>query len=394
MQLIEVKTKKDKKDFLEFPLSIYKPKGFTEEWQRNWIRPLNHDIEGVFDPKGNKFFRHGDAIRWLLKDDAGKIIGRIAAFYNEKTSKKEEQPTGGLGFFDCIDDMKAATMLFEKGKEWLKAKGMEAMDGPVNFGERDRWWGLLVEGFHEPVYCMNYNPPYYKKFFDDYGFKTLFEQIVFSLKVFDPLQDKFEERHARFAADPEYKAEHIDKSRIEKYAGDFCTIYNKAWAKHGGGKSMPKEQALLIFKKMKPVMDEKLVWFVYYKNEPIACWLNLPELNQIFKHLNGKFDLFHKLKFLWLKRKGTGGKFYGIVFGVIPEFQGKGIDAYMIVEGANVIRATKRYYDMELQWIGDFNPKMINVSESLGTKRSRKLITYRYLFDRSKEFKRTPVINV
>ena len=157
---------------------------------------------------------------------------------------------------------------------------------------------------------------------------------------------------------------------------------------------MPKEQAVLLFKKMKPVMDEVIVWFIYHNDQPIACWLNLPELNQIFKHLNGKFDLFHKLKFLWLKRKGTGRKFYGIVFGVIPEYQGKGIDTYMIVEGATAIRKSNKYEFMELQWIGDFNPKMLNVSESLGAKRSRKLITYRYLFDRTKEFKRTPVINV
>jgi hypothetical protein len=156
---------------------------------------------------------------------------------------------------------------------------------------------------------------------------------------------------------------------------------------------MSKEAAILLFKKMKPVMDEEIVWFVYYKDEPIACWLNLPELNQIFKHLNGKFDLLHKLKFLWLKRKGTNKKYFGIVFGVIPEFQGKGIDAYMIVEGQKALLKAKRYEFMELQWIGDFNPKMLNVSEGLGAKRSRKLITYRYLFDRTKEFRRTPIIN-
>ncbi len=386
MQLIEVKTKRDKKDFLELPLMIYKNND-------QWIRPLDKDIESVFDEKENKFYRHGTAIRWLLKDDKEKVIGRVAAFYNEKISKKEDQPTGGMGFFDCIDDMTATMMLFDKCKEWLKEKGMEAMDGPINFGERDRWWGLLVEGFSEPVYCMNYNPPYYRKFFEEYGFKMFFEQIVFSLKVFDPLQDKFIERHARIAANPDFKAAHIDKSNIEKYAEDFSIIYNKAWATHAGGKSISKEQALLIFKKMKPVMDEKLVWFIYYKDQPIACWLNLPEINQLFKYMNGKFHLFNKLRFLWLKKRGICRKFFGIVFGVIPEYQGTGVDSYMIVEGANEIRKTNRYDDMELQWIGDFNPKMINVSESLGTKRMRKLITYRYLFDRTKEFKRSPILH-
>ena len=55
------------------------------------------------------------------------------------------------------------TCLFDTGKEMAAwRRGMEAMDGPINFGERDRWWGLVVEGFQEPMYCMNYNYPYYQ----------------------------------------------------------------------------------------------------------------------------------------------------------------------------------------------------------------------------------------
>jgi len=75
----------------------------------------------------------------------------------------------------------------------------------------------------------------------------------------------------------------------------------------------------------------------------------------------------------------------------VPEFQGKGADAYMIVEGAKIIQGPQ-YDDYEMQWIGDWNPKMINIAESLGTYPSRKLTTYRYLFDRTKEFKRHPMV--
>jgi hypothetical protein len=82
-----------------------------------------------------------------------------------------------------------------------------------------------------------------------------------------------------------------------------------------------------------------------------------------------------------------------LVFGIVPEFQGKGVDSYMIVEGAKTIQVKSHYEDYEMQWIGDFNPKMINVAESLDAYRSRLLITYRYLFDQSKEFRRHPVLN-
>ena len=82
----------------------------------------------------------------------------------------------------------------------------------------------------------------------------------------------------------------------------------------------------------------------------------------------------------------------GIVFGIAPEFQGTGIDGYMIISGANVIQPAGKYDELEMQWIGDFNPKMINIAESLGTTRTRILKTYRILFDETKEFKRHPIM--
>ena len=387
MQLIPVNDEKGAEAFLTIAADLYKN-------CKNWIRPLDKDINEVFDPEKNKFFRHGECGRWLLCDDKGKYIGRIAAFIHKKyRNKGDTQLTGGIGFFECINDQKAANFMFDHCKRWLQQRGMEAMDGPINFGERNKWWGLLVDGFHEPLYCMNYNPPYYRQLFENYGFRIFFNQICFALKVNINLQKKFYERHARIAENPDYSAQHFDKKRLEKFATDFSVVYNKAWKAHDGGKSLEPRQAVKIFEQMKPVIDENLIWFIYYQNEPIGCWLNLPDLNQYFKFMNGKLNLWNKLKFLWYKRKGTCRRFIGLVFGIIPEFQGTGADTYMIVECGIAIQKQQKYEDFEMQWIGDFNPKMINIAESLGTYRSRHLITYRYLFDRTKPFKRHPILN-
>lgn len=386
MELVIVNNEKTAKQFIDTHVVLNKQ-------IPQWIRPLDKDIEQVFDPEKNKAFRQGECIRWILKDDHGKLIGRIAAFVNKRyKTKGDTQPTGGVGFFDCINDQAAANLLFDTAREWLRSKGMEAMDGPINFGERDRWWGLLVEGFYEPLYCMNFNPPYYKDLMETYGFQPFFHQICYAMGVDTQLQEKFFARHAVIAQDPGYRAEYIDKKNLAKYAEDFSIVYNKAWARHEGGKDITKQQALNIFKQMAAAMDEKVVWFVYYKNDPVACWLNLPELNQFFKHMNGKFGLLQKLQFLYLKLMKKCKKFTGIVFGIVPEFQGKGVDAFMIVEGAKVIQKELPYTQYELQWIGDFNPKMLNIAESLGTQPSRKLTTYRYLFDRTKEFRRHPIL--
>lgn len=386
MQLIEVTDKQTAREFLLLPVRLYRN-------DPNWIRPLDKDIEQVFDPKRNKAFRHGEIVRWILQDTAGTTIGRVAAFVNKKyKTKGDVVPVGGMGFFECINDQQAANTLFDACKHWLQQKGMGAMDGPINFGERDRWWGLQVEGFQEPLYCMNYNFPYYQQLFEGYGFRNFFNQYCYSLKVKDRLQDKYYIRHAELSKNPDFKAMHIRANQLEKFARDFTTVYNKAWAGHGGLKHMEERTVIKMFESMKPVMDERISWFTYYKNEPIAVWLNIVDLNQWFKHLNGRFDWWGKLKFLWIKLTRKNKKFNGLIFGIVPEFQGKGVDAFMIMEGAKVIQEPLLYEDYELQWIGDFNPKMINIALSLGTSLSRQLITYRYNFDPNLEFKRHPVL--
>lgn len=386
MRLILVEDADSARQFLEVPLLLYRS-------DPNYIRPLDKDIDDVFDPEKNKAFRHGKCIRWILILD-GILIGRIAAFVNNKyRNKGDEQLTGGIGFFECINDQAAANVLFEAAKSWLEEKGMKAMDGPINFGERDRWWGLVVEGFKPPIYLMNYNQPYYRTLFETFGFRNFYNQICWHLFVQTKLSDKFYQMHKKISADKGYKAVHIKKNQLKKFAIDFSTVYNMAWANHEGNKQISQEVALNMFKTMKPIIDEKLIWYVYYNNKPIAVWLNLPDINQIVKRLNGKFDIWAKLRFVYYKLTGVCNKFTGIVFGIIPAFQGKGIDYYMIVEAAKIIQNNTKYNELELQWQGDFNPKMLNISKNLGAQKSRILTTYRYLFDRDKPFKRHPILD-
>jgi len=124
-----------------------------------WVCPLDKDIKAVFDPRINTHFKHGIVERWVLTDHTNRLTGRIAAFVNFNLAKTFEQPTGGIGFFECINDKDAAFLLFNSAVEWLKEKGMEAMDGPINFGETDKYWGLLVNGFTHPSFDVPYNQP-------------------------------------------------------------------------------------------------------------------------------------------------------------------------------------------------------------------------------------------
>lgn len=388
MQIINVVTAADAAAFFKLPLYIYKN-------DPNWIQPLDKDVMEVFDKTKNKTFRNGILERWIVKDESGMVVGRIAAFTNSKYKNKGDQfPVGGVGFFECINNQLVANLLFDTAKQWLLQQGMQAMDGPINFGERDRWWGLVNKGFMEPMYCMNYNLPYYVALFENYGFKVFFEQVCFSMHPKSPLDPKIWSRHQELQKDANFSSDHLHKNNIAKYAQDFTTVYNKAWAGHGGLKQISFEQVKSMFTKMKPVMDEKIITFVYYKKEPVALFVNIPDLNQWFKYLHGKFGLIQKLKFLFIKQFKKNKKFAGLVFGVVPEWHGKGVDAYLIGEAARYIQSPESpYTEYEMQWIGDFNPKMLNIASNLGAVfRSRNLCTYRYIFDRNMPFERHPIL--
>lgn len=390
MKLIVVEDKdlSARKDFLHLPLKIYKK-------DPNWIRPLDKDIESVFDRQINPCFQFGDCIRWILHNEQGECIGRVAAFYDSrKANAGNEQPTGGMGFFECINDQKAAFMLFDASKNWLQSKGMEAMDGPVNFGDRSRWWGLLVDGFDPPNYCVPFNPGYYKALFEAYGFKDYFQQYTYRRYVDGPhLGQKFYEKAERLLKNKSYAFKHIEIKNLNKYAEDFRTIYNASWVKHEGVSEMSSEEVKELLHKLKPVLDERLIWFVYYNEQPIAFMVMIPELNQFFKYVNGKLDVLGKLKFIYHKWRGSCKKILGLVIGVLPRFQGRGLESAMIAEFSPVAYAQNfPYKELEFNWVGDFLPAMMHVYESLEAVIVKTHITYRKLFDENREFKRHPVI--
>ena len=378
MQLLSVNTPELEQDFIRVNIELNRT-------VPGYIRPIDAEIREVFNPARNKAFRQGECTRWVLKDDDGQLIGRIAAFVNKRYKNKgDDVPIGGVGFFDCINNQAAADTLLDVARHWLTQKGMEAMDGPINFGERDKWWGCLIEGFEEPPYGMNYNPPYYQHLLETYGFKPFFYQLCFGLDPKKPLTAKLIQRHAALAADPAFSARMIEKKRLEKYADDFVTIYNGAYAGHGGLKEMKKDQVMSLFRRMKPLMDEKIVWFAYHNDTPIAFFINIPDLNQYFKHFNGRLGLIEKLRLLWMKRNHKCRIFTGVAFGIVPKFQALGIDSFMIYEASLLIQPNDWYDRYEMGWAGDWNPKMINIYKSLGAVQSRRMVTYRYIFDENK----------
>ena len=299
-----------------------------------------------------------------------------------------------MGFFECINDKKAAFLLFDTCKAWLEERGMEAMDGPINFGENDNFWGLLVEGYMPQSYGMNYNFPYYKSFFEDYGFQSYYEQVSNHLDLTKQFPERFWKIAGWIRKKPGYKYEHFRFKDTEKFINDLKEVYDNAWKFHENFTPIEIDDMKKSFKKARAIIDEEFIWFVYKDNSPIAFLIMLPDFNQILKYMNGKMHIFNKLKFLYLKYKKTITRTRITIMGVIPEFQKSGIESAIFWNLQKVLDRKTHYTEIELSWVGDFNPKMRALHESVGASFAKKHITYRKLFDESKKYYKPDVIPV
>jgi len=370
MQTIEVTDKHVVQQFLELPFSIYKN-------DAKWVCPLLNDIESVFDPQKNNFFNFGKCNRWILVDKNNHVIGRIAAFINEKKAHNEEQPTGGCGFFECIDDQHAANMLFDQARTWLASHGMKAMNGPINFGENDMWWGLLVDGFSSPFYGMNYNPPYYKALFESYGFTVKYDQISNRIDVRKGLPEKVAKIASWVAKRNGYFFRHLDPADIPRFSRDFKEIYNDAWKDFENFTAITDATIEETINKIKPVMDPNLIWFAYTaKDEPVAFVMFLPDTNELIKGLNGRLDLLGKLKFVWNKFTVKHKRMRAVIMGTKEQYRNMGLESCLFMKLQEYTRPLKHYEELELSWVGDFNSKMLALHEAVGATYSKKHTTY------------------
>jgi hypothetical protein len=381
MYILEVIEKRDKEEFINFPKKLYKG-------DPCWICPLDNMIESVFDPGANHAFEHGEAIRWILKDDSNITIGRVAAFIDNVRSAASRQPTGGMGFFEVTESRDAAFLLFDTARDWLKARGMEAMDGPVNFGENDNNWGLLADGFMQQGFGMPYHKKYYRRYFEEYGFRKYFEQYSYhrAIRGDDNEIVQFPERIMKIASwlsrRPGYTFSHFEIRNKEKYIKDVVEIYNSTWSVFKEDFT-PLDPKFLLesFNKARIIIDEELIWFAYFNDKPIAFFILYPDLNQILSHLNGRMNPVNMIRFLYYRMTHKMTRLRAIVGGVHPSYQNSGVESAIFLHLYNIFRKKPWLRELELSWVGDFNPRMIAIYEALGAKQAKMHITYRYLIN-------------
>ncbi len=382
MKIIEVNNSSLIQKFHDFPKKLYKD-------DQNWTCPLDIEIENIFSPEANNKFKNGEAIRWILEDENKTVVGRIAAFYDKQLMTHFRYPTGGCGFFECIDDENAAFMLFDTAKDWLIAKGMKAMQGPINFGENFNYWGLLVKGFVKQSYALPYNYPYYQKLFENYGFQNYFEQYSYYKKV----NGEWPDRIIKFAEHTEqtagYEFKHFNFVQIDEFVSYFVEIYNKIWSTfHDNYSPLNPDDIRNMLTESKLVLDDELIWFAFDKGKPIGFIAATPDVNQILAKLkNGKLNLINKLKFFYFRKRAVN-RVRVFVGGAHPDYQNKMVAGMLYLKLLEVLRKRGGYEEIEMGWVGDFNKKMQATYRVINAISNKTHITYLKLFDDSIKFER------
>lgn len=382
-KLVEVVDKYSEKLFLYGIDYIYKD-------DENWVPYLDMDIKNHFDKNKNLLLADGKAKRWVIIDDNTKVLGRIAAFFNAKKSNVHEQPTGGIGFYECINNSEISALLFDTAIDWLKEFGLEAVDGPINLGENTSNWGLLYEGYVQQMYGMQYHPEYYKNLFEEYGFKIYYKQYTYRIKP-----EEVSERMFRIGkwvdVKKRFTARYFVESEKDSFSKDLSEAYNTIWSSFKDDfTSVTKDEILKMLEDAKFVLDPKLVWVIYDGKKPIAIAIMIPDVNQLIKKTDGKLSIFNMVKLFIYKKMGVITRVRSIVIGVAPEYQKHGVEA-LIFYKINKFFDKSQYKELEFSWIGDFNTKMQATIKSVGAKKVSTHVTYRYLFDRNKEFVRYPI---
>ncbi len=356
MQVVKVSDRSTERLFYGFPARFYRE-------DPEWVVVPGHIVDSVFNPRKNSFFRNGAACRWLLLNDYGRPAGRIAAFYNK--ARPGYNRYGRIGFFECIEEEIAATALFNTARKWLAEKGYATMEGPVNFGEKDRFWGLLTEGFTEPVFLDNYNPPYYTKLFKNYGFQPHETIYTFEASLSKINTERLKPYYNKWIKDTRLSFRHIKLDDYQTFLTDLHQVYTAAFKKGGRFDHLTLNDLHYMVANHKPYMREELIWMAYVQEEPVAFLAFFPEMNeQLKKRLQRKNGNIQRIK--------------GFAFAVKPKWQQSGIHAALVQHFFEVLQADTHYKKVCISGIFAKTTSMIKFLQSLNFKRTKTHQTFIY----------------
>lgn len=319
-----VRTKADEKRFIKFQWKVY-------EGNPHWVPPLLMDRRKLIDRKNNPFYRHAE-MELFLAERGGEVAGRIGAIVNHNHNKEHNENIGFFGFFECVDDQTVANALFDAVTQWLQAKNVTAVRGPASPSVNDEY-GLLVDGFDKsPAILMSYNPPYYQRLIEGYGFtkaRDLFAYYVEKEKVFTEKLIRVSEAMKKREG---VTFRSLDMKNFETDVEIIRDLYTRGWSRNWASVPMTKEEFDYAAKDLKPIVDPYLVIIAEVKGTPVGFGMSLPDLNIVLKDNKRGYLVPGLVRLLFFKKRIHFVRI--VILGVVPEFLNSGIGGVLFYETA------------------------------------------------------------
>ncbi len=324
LEIVEVSTKKELKQFVLFPLNLYRNNKY-------WIPPLISDELHTLRPEENPAFEHCHAKYWLVYN-SNKIVGRIAGIINKNYIEKWKNKYARFGWVDFIDEPEVSQLLFSTVESWAKLQGMTALHGPLGFTDMDRE-GMLIEGFEElGTMATIYNYPYYPQHLEELGFKKDTDWVEYEIVVPREIPEKAI-RIAELVRERRKLRVLNAKSSKEllKYANGIFDVINETYENLYGFVELSQKQIDLYIKQYFPFVSPNYLKIVLDEYDKVAGFvIGMPSLSRALQKAKGR--LF-PLGFIHLLIALKFPKYVDLYLGAVrKELQGKGADAFLITE--------------------------------------------------------------
>ncbi|CAM1357887.1 conserved hypothetical protein [Tenacibaculum sediminilitoris] len=319
IQIKEITTKKEMKQFVKFPFSLYKNNKY-------WVPPIIKDELESFDKDKNPVFEYAKAYFYIaLKEN--KIVGRVIAIINTYEIEKQHIKKMRFGWFDTIDDIEVSKALLGKVAEIGRENNLEYLEGPIGFNNLDKT-GVLIKGFdHIGTMITWYNHPYYADHLEQLGFKKEKEYIESTFSFSNVDIKKYSKASSiiqkRYNLTP---LNFTSTDKIMPYVDEMFDLFSKAYSKLSTYVPISKEQIAYFKKKYISFINPEYIKFVVDQNHKLVAFaIVMPSFSKALQKAKGKlfpFGVFHLLK---ARKNSKDVTFY--LIGVAPEYQNKGVTA-------------------------------------------------------------------
>jgi GNAT superfamily N-acetyltransferase len=344
-------------EFIRLPWRLYR--GVA-----NWVPPLLSERRRHLSRTRNPFFDHAEATYFLGRRD-GRAVGRISAHVDHRLNEFQGNRWGCFGFFECVDDARAAGALLDAAEAWLRERGRERMVGPMDFSTNHEC-GLLIEG-HElmPQILENWHHPYYQALLEGHGMHKAMDlykwQILTAehdrvLPVIYELADTLEEKHG-------IRVRNMRKRDFEAEVRRFMEVYNAAWERNWGFVPLSDRELDAYASELKPILDERFAFIAERDGEVVGAALTLPDMNKVLAKLNGRLLPLGWLRVLRERRKLDEIRVFAL--GVKREYRHTGTAAaFYAAHWRECLRRPIRR--AETGWILEVNEPMNRAMQALG----------------------------